>query len=90
MKKHNFILINQIPRLKSSTPAESYSAPLDSFPMANVSSQPPVESGGATHNYLSLNLKNAIVKEINNYSECTQVLALQEMLSRLQKESVND
>ena len=83
-------LINQIPRLKSSTPAERCSAPLDSLPMANSSSQPPVESGGATHPYPSSNLKNAIVKEINNYSECTQVLALKQMLSRLKKESAND
>jgi hypothetical protein len=90
MKKHNFILINQIPSLSSSTPAESYSAPLDSFPMANVSSQPPGESGGATSIHPSLYLNKLIVKEINNYSECTQVLALQEMLSRLQKESAND
>ncbi len=79
-----------MPNLSSSTPAESYSAPLDSFPMANVSSQPPGESGGATLIHSSLYLKNLIVKEINNYSECTQVLALKEMLSRLQKESEND
>ena len=90
MKKHNFSLINQIPNLLSSTPAESYSAPLDSFPMANVSSLPPGESGGAPLIHSSIHLKSLIVKEINNYSECTQVLALKEMLSRLQKESVND
>ena len=79
-----------MPRLKSSTPAESYSAPLDSFPRASFAGSPPGESGGATNPSPSLNLKNAIVKEINNYSECTQVLALQEMLSRLQKESAHD
>lgn len=90
MKKHNLTQINQIHNLTSSTPAESCSAPLDSFPMANVSSQPPGESGGATYSYSSLDLKNAIVKEINNYSECTQVAALHEMLLRLKKESAND
>lgn len=90
MKKHNFILINQIPRLKSSTPAESYSAPLDSFPRASFAGSPPGESGGATSIHPSLYLNKLIVKEIENYSECTQVAALHEMISRLQKESVND
>jgi len=90
MKKHNLIQINQIPNLTSSTPAESYSAPLDSFPRASFTGSPPDESGGATLIYSSLYLNKLIVKEINTYSECTQVLALEEMLSRLQKESAND
>jgi len=90
MKKHNLTQINQIPNPLSSTPAESYSAPLDSFPRASFAGSPPGESGGATNTSASLNLKHAIVKEINNYSECTQVAALHEMLSRLQKESAHD
>lgn len=90
MKKHNLIQINQIPNLLSSTPAECDSAPPDSFPRASFTNPPPCESGGATLLHSSLHLKSLIVKEINNYSECTQVLALEEMLSRLQKESAND
>ena len=68
MKKHNLIQINQIPNLMSSTPAASYSASPDSFPMANLSSLPPGESGGATLIYSSIHLKNLIVKDIYNYS----------------------
>jgi hypothetical protein len=90
MKKHNLTQINQIPNLSSSTPAESYSAPLDSFPRASFSGSPPGESGGATLIHSSLYLKKLIVKEINNYCECTQVSALKEMILRLQKESAND
>ena len=90
MKKHNLIQINQIPNLTSSTPAESYSAPLDSFPRASFTGPPPDESGGATLIYSSIHLKSLIVKEINNYSENIQVLGLREMILRLQKESDNE
>ena len=90
MKKHNLTQINQIPRLTSSAPAESYSAPLDSLPRASFSGPPPGESGGATNLNPFFSIHHAIVKELSNYSECTQKLAVEEMLSRLKKESAND